>query len=220
MTVLVAGLALVLTIAAGGVFGVFANVASDRVRAQTAADAAALAAVAELAPGEFGAPEQEAEVFAAANGAELLECFCELGTTAVQVAVSVDGVEAEARAVIDPNSFLPANLGYDARGVHPRLRRALDELLAAGRGRITVTSGWRSYEEQQQLWQQALAKYGDPEVADDWVARPGHSNHESGLAVDLGGDVELAARLVDQLDLPMYRPLTNEPWHFELRGSR
>lgn len=220
MTVTIAGIVMALSLMAAGVFGVFANLASDRIRAQTAADAAALAAVAELAPGAFGLPQQEAETFAEENGGTLIECACETGTTAVQVRVAVDGVEAEARAVIDPNSFLPANLGYDAKGMHPRLQHALDRLLAAGRGRIIVVSGWRSHERQRELWEQALVKYGDPEIADDWVARPGHSNHESGLAVDLGGDVELAARLIDQLGLPLYRPLSNEAWHFELLGSR
>jgi hypothetical protein len=44
--------------------------------------------------------------------------------------------------------------------------------------------------------------------------------HERGLAVDLGGDVEEAAELVRKLGLPLHRPLANEPWHFELAGSR
>jgi LAS superfamily LD-carboxypeptidase LdcB len=61
-----------------------------------------------------------------------------------------------------------------------------------------------------------VARYGDPEVADDWVARPGTSAHERGLAVDLGGDIALAVRLVERLDLPLSRPMAHEPWHFEL----
>jgi hypothetical protein len=44
--------------------------------------------------------------------------------------------------------------------------------------------------------------------------------HNLGLAVDLGGDIDLALELIERLDLPLYRPLTNEPWHFELTGSR
>ena len=54
----------------------------------------------------------------------------------------------------------------------------------------------------------------------DWVAPPGHSMHERGLAVDLGGDLARAVQLIDELDLPLHRPLANEPWHFELIGSR
>jgi hypothetical protein len=44
--------------------------------------------------------------------------------------------------------------------------------------------------------------------------------HERGLAVDLGGDLIRAVQLIEELDLPLYRPLANEPWHFELIGSR
>ena len=43
--------------------------------------------------------------------------------------------------------------------------------------------------------------------------------HERGVAVDLGGDLQLAASLIARLHLPMWRPLPNEPWHFELAGA-
>jgi LAS superfamily LD-carboxypeptidase LdcB len=104
--------------------------------------------------------------------------------------------------------------------MNPDLASAVHDLLHAAAGSVVVTSGYRSYQQQQQLWQQALAQYGSPEAADDWVARPGTSMHERGLAVDLDGDLSLATRLVAKLGLPMYRPLANEDWHFELVGSR
>ena len=44
--------------------------------------------------------------------------------------------------------------------------------------------------------------------------------HERGLAVDLAGDLDLAIEIIGRLDLPLHRPLPNEPWHFELLGSR
>jgi secretion/DNA translocation related TadE-like protein len=57
-------------------------------RAQTAADAAALAAAGELAAGRSGAEaERIASLTAAANGARLLRCDC--GGPAVVVAVTV-----------------------------------------------------------------------------------------------------------------------------------
>jgi hypothetical protein len=65
-----------------------------------------------------------------------------------------------------------------------------------------------------------LERYGDAEAADDWVARPGTSMHERGLAVDLGGDLVLAESLIIELGLPIHSPLPNEPWHFELLGGR
>jgi hypothetical protein len=206
-------------LAIGTVFGLFVESAADRGRAQTAADAAALAAVVESAPGARGDHVEQARRFAEANGATLISCECSLGDTSARVTVAVDGVEATARATIDPSAFLAGTPG-DTDGLHPRMRAAVDRLLQASSGRVVLVSGWRSHERQQQLWADAVAKYRDPEIADDWVARPGTSLHERGLAADLGGDLALAASLVERLELPLYRPLPNEEWHFELVGSR
>jgi zinc D-Ala-D-Ala carboxypeptidase len=134
--------------------------------------------------------------------------------------VAVDDVIADARAVFDPAALTPRSLAFDARGLDPRLEAAVGRLVTEGRGAIRVVSGFRSTAEQSVLWAEALARYGSPERADDWVAPPGTSMHERGLAVDLGGDLALAVQLVARLHLPLWRPLPNEPWHFELEGSR
>lgn len=221
MTLLLGALVTAALLFAGAIFGIYTDVASDRARAQTAADAAALAAVAESLPGAAGFYEDVARRFARANGATLISCEgCDLGTTSLIVTVEVDGVEGRARATLDPAALLPADLGFDAYGLNPKLQAAVGQLIVAARGEVRVVSGWRSPERQQQLWSAALTKYGDAEIADNWVAPPGSSMHERGLAVDLAGDLELAAALVERLDLPMHRPLPNEPWHFELVGSR
>lgn len=218
MTLLVAAVATTLAVALMG-FGVeLADTSAVRAEAQLAADAAALAAVAESAPYGSNDPRRQAEDVARANGAKLVSCLCPAGGTAVQVRVAVDDVVADARATIDPAAFYP--LSATARtGLHPLLDRAVEELLAAAGGRVSLVSGWRSSDRQQELWADALRRYGSVEVADDWVARPGTSMHERGLAVDLGGDVEHAADLVRALRLPLHRPLAHEPWHFELAGS-
>jgi hypothetical protein len=219
MTILVAGLTSLIVLAVGSGIGDVGGAASSKARAQLAADAAALAAVAESAPSGEGRPFEAATEYALANGARLLECLCDAGATAMQVVVAVDGVEAEARAVMDPSLLAPAVVaGPD--GLHPQLTRAVQRIVDASVGRVWIVSGFRSTQRQAELWAEALAKYGSAEAADDWVAPPGRSMHERGLAVDLGGDVEEAARLVDELDLPLHRPLSNEPWHFELWGSR
>ena len=220
MTVILAALTLTMTLLLGTFFGQLGSVVSARVRAQLAADAAALAAVAEAAPYGRGLATSAARRYAEMNGGELIECDCATGSEAVQVEVEVDGVRAKARAVIDPSLFGPAALAVGTDGLHPRLAQAVDELLRAGGGAIRMVSGWRSPAEQQVLWSNALAKYGSAELADDWVAPPGRSMHEAGLAVDLGGDLEMAARLVASLGLPLHRPLPNEAWHFELVGTR
>lgn len=220
MTLILGGLGLTASLLLGTVFTLFSGLASDRARAQTAADAAALAAVAESAPTEDGLHVDAARRYAEANGAKLVSCECDPGTTSVIVTVEVNGVEGRARATLDPNAFLPADLGLNADGLQWPMQHAVERLVAAAGGRVRVVSGWRSPERQAQLWSAALEQYGDAEVADNWVARPGTSMHERGLAVDLGGDLELAASLVEQLDLPLHRPLPNEPWHFELTGAR
>lgn len=219
MTVLVAGLTLLLGLAVGSGAADVGGAASARARAQTAADAAALAAVAESSPSGEGRPAEAAADYAERNGGRLVKCYCDPGATAMQVVVSVDGVEAEARAVLDPALLAPASVG-STEGLDPDLAAAVDRLVEASFGRVRVVSGLRSTERQAQLWAEALGKYGSAEAADDWVARPGASMHEKGLAVDLGGDLDEAVRLIDELGLPLYRPLANEPWHFELSGSR
>jgi D-alanyl-D-alanine carboxypeptidase len=220
VTLLVAAMAMVLSMTAAAIFGAVIETASHRGRAQTAADAAALAAISESAPGAAGDHLGQARRFAEANGAVLLSCACEPGQTSALVRVSVHGVRAEARATIDPEAFMAGSPSADTSGLQPRMKEVVDRLLSASGGRIVMVSGWRSREHQERLWQEALLKYGDPEIADNWVARPGTSNHEKGMAVDLDGDMVLAMRLIDELQLPLFRPMSHEVWHFELVGSR
>jgi hypothetical protein len=220
MSLIVAGIGVVVSLLLAMFGAELGRAASLKARAQTAADSAALAAVAESGPYGRGRPEAVARSYARANEATLLECRCAPGATAVQVSVEVGEVIADARAVLDPEFLNPASLDGDVSGLHPSLRRAVERLIAASNGSVQLVSGYRPHARQQQLWNDALARYGSAEAADDWVAPPGHSMHEKGLAVDLGGNLELAVELVDRLDLPLWRPMDHEPWHFELIGSR
>ena len=104
-----------------------------------------------------------------------------------------------------------------AEGLDPNLSNALDRMIAASGGAIYVVSGFRSTEEQQSLWDEAVSRYGSEDAAAQWVARPGYSNHNKGTAVDLGGDLEMAAQLAKQFGL--WNPMSWEPWHFELNGQ-
>ncbi len=96
----------------------------------------------------------------------------------------------------------------------------LNAMIAASDGKIWIESSDRDTETQTRLWNEAVAKYGEEE-ARNWVAPPGHSYHEKGLAADLGGDLELAAQLAPEFGLwfPMPGP-DWEPWHIEPIGSR
>jgi D-alanyl-D-alanine dipeptidase/carboxypeptidase len=50
---------------------------------------------------------------------------------------------------------------------------------------IVLVSGWRSFGEQQNIWDDTLVESG-LEFTQKYVAVPGHSEHQTGLAVDLG----------------------------------
>ena len=103
-------------------------------------------------------------------------------------------------------------------GLHPELRNRLAAMFRAN-PRLQINSGYRSAAHQQRLWEEALAQYGDPEIADDWVARPGGSNHQKGLAVDIGpkSEYDWLKRHAPQYGL---EPYSKEPWHWELAGTR
>lgn len=49
---------------------------------------------------------------------------------------------------------------------------------------ITVVSGWRSIHEQQKIYEQSLRDSGK-EFTEKFVAIPGHSEHHTGLAIDI-----------------------------------
>lgn len=103
-------------------------------------------------------------------------------------------------------------------GLDPGFAAAIQAMIAASGGKLYIESGYRSVEEQQTLWEKAVAKYGSPEAARNWVAPPGHSNHNRGMAVDLGGDVQLAHDLAPRFGLVF--PMSWEPWHIEPVGAR
>lgn len=56
---------------------------------------------------------------------------------------------------------------------------------AGGLGEIVPVSGWRSQREQQSIWDETLAAEGEA-FTRQYVALPGCSEHQTGLAIDLG----------------------------------
>lgn len=75
---------------------------------------------------------------------------------------------------------------YDP-GVNPEAQSAFDEMqqAAADEGlNIYISSGYRSYDYQSGLYDRYVQKSGKAE-ADRYSARPGHSEHQTGLAFDL-----------------------------------
>lgn len=70
---------------------------------------------------------------------------------------------------------------YEHKAYHA-LNRLMREI--GGWEQIVPVSAWRSMAEQQAIWDQSLADSGQ-EFTTRYVAVPGHSEHQTGLAIDL-----------------------------------
>lgn len=130
-----------------------------------------------------------------------------------------------------PWDWSPYLMGGGARadaisGMNPAFSSALQSLFMAApddvRSALRVNSGYRSNERQAQLWDEALAKYGTPELARKWVAPPGSSQHNHGNAADLkylSPEAKAWAR-ENAAAYGLSFPLNNEDWHIELASAR
>ena len=68
-----------------------------------------------------------------------------------------------------------------------RVARLLEKLVLdlGGGEALCPVSGWRSREEQEAIYTRSLQEHGR-RFTEQYVALPGHSEHQTGLAVDLG----------------------------------
>ena len=86
--------------------------------------------------------------------------------------------------------------------VYPALQRMMDDCRAAGLS-PTICSSYRSWAKQEELFEkkvqsclsEAASRKGAEELAAQWVARPGTSEHQAGLAVDI---VDKSYQLLDE----------------------
>jgi zinc D-Ala-D-Ala carboxypeptidase len=126
-----------------------------------------------------------------------------------------DGVVPDGLTVTVFDDGIPAvaNLDADLLGA---LRQAATD--AADDGvELSVTSGWRSPEYQDQLLREAIATYGSEDEAARWVATADTSAHVSGDAVDIGPSDAMAWLSEHGAGYGLCQIYINEPWHFELR---
>jgi secretion/DNA translocation related TadE-like protein len=178
-----------------------------RSRAQTAADAAALAAAQELVFPSAAGPSEVAQEYAHMHGASLTDCLCDTTSDEVVVEVGIPVtlpflgretiVTARARAVVDPSELA---------GLSPMFAERLRCLFAKVEG-LSVVSGFRTYDEQAALF----------EEKPDLAAPPGHSMHEVGLAADLAYASERVRAEAHTVapSCGLEFPVPNEPWHVE-----
>lgn len=89
---------------------------------------------------------------------------------------------------LNPADYVPANLvevdGQRLRGDAAAALSGLRDAAAAEGVAVNVLSGYRSYETQAGLYRNYVAQFGQ-DAADTISARPGHSEHQTGLAVDI-----------------------------------
>lgn len=79
-----------------------------------------------------------------------------------------------------PKSYAPGEI--------PEAKHAIDQLVAEGNHNglaLVIRSAFRSYETQVNLYNNYVARDGQKK-ADTYSAKPGHSEHQTGLAFDLG----------------------------------
>lgn len=98
---------------------------------------------------------------------------------------SVQGADGQEIIIVNKKHPLAANY---APGEDPEAQSAFKQLVAAmqeeGFPISDHYSGYRSYENQSQLYQNYVVQDGQAE-ADRYSARPGYSEHQTGLAYDL-----------------------------------
>ena len=92
----------------------------------------------------------------------------------------IDGILVANKSYSLPESYNPGGLTPDTYAAFQELVQA-----AANDGiSIYLSSGFRSYELQSQIYNNYVSTYGK-ETADTFSARPGYSEHQTGMAIDV-----------------------------------
>ena len=142
-----------------------------------------------------------------------------------------------------PNLLTLSNGEQVDERIYPALQAMFDDAREEGVYPY-VTAGYRTHEEQQRLMDERISYfigegYSEREAArqaESWVARPGHSEHELGIAVDINADSDehssqdvyawLAENAYKYGFICRYPEkkseitgISNEPWHYRYVGK-
>ena len=101
----------------------------------------------------------------------------------------------------------------------PKLLAAIQEAARAASTQgvdITITSGWRSRGFQQRLFDDAVRRYANEDIARQFVASPEDSRHVVGEAVDIAGTGASDWLIRNGAQFGLCQIYANENWHFEL----
>jgi D-alanyl-D-alanine carboxypeptidase len=103
------------------------------------------------------------------------------------------------------NKEIPLPSDYNP-GLQPEVIEAYQQMFRDGAERgldFVLVSDFRTYQYQEQLYNNYVARDGQ-EAADQYSARPGHSEHQTGLAVDVGSADSASNLTVEFGDTPEY----------------
>jgi LAS superfamily LD-carboxypeptidase LdcB len=95
-----------------------------------------------------------------------------------------------------PSNYIPSNLinpnvpsaDRSKTRMTPEAAKALEALFAQAKKdniQLTAISGYRSYARQDEIFSSNVRKYGSVAAANQFSARPGESEHQTGLAMDV-----------------------------------
>ena len=133
------------------------------------------------------------------------------------------GLGAGGTAHADVQALSPYDVADPAVGnLDPRLLGAVQQAAGAAAAdgvTLTITSGWRSPEFQQQLLDDAVSTYGSVAAARRYVQTPALSHHVTGQAVDIGGVDADGWLIANGARFGLCRIYANELWHFELAAD-
>ena len=127
--------------------------------------------------------------------------------------------------------------------IYPDLQQMFDDARAEGL-ELFVREGYRTWEEQQQIMDGRIEEYLEEgydqteaqQLAEQWVAIPGTSEHQLGIAVDINADTRISSsdQVFSWLESNAHRygfikrysadksditGISNEPWHFRYVGK-
>lgn len=137
----------------------------------------------------------------------------------------MSGMQAAAgRAVAAPKTAGPHSMGdghghknqSTVNGLNAQFNANLQRLLKDAPGKVTIGSGYRSYDQQARLYQRWVNRVPGQAPA----AKPGKSNHNHGTAADLvyeGGHYGPTGKWVraNAERYGLFFPMSYEPWHIE-----
>ena len=128
--------------------------------------------------------------------------------------------------------------------IYPYLQKMFDDARADGL-QLFVASGYRTKEYQQELFDGKIQEYINEgstkrqaeKQAEEWVAKPGTSEHQLGIAVDINADTSVCSSdaVYNWLDQNSWKygfihrypsdktditGVTNEPWHYRYVGEK